>query len=603
MPRRQSPAEWIESHVVIPDNGFNPEPGKYNLDRTPYWRGVLDLLADPSVREVWVYKANQIGFTQLMLAWAGYCAAQDPGAMGILMPDEDSVNELFCEEFKPLILSSPTLRSLRSSRAWDETKHELHLTTMPILGLYAGSASKLEKRKFRYVIGDEINLYRDMPGQTAVIPKLLVRTTTWGHRGKAIFGSKPTTPDGNITRGYESCPDKRRYMMPCPRCGRYQVWQWFGVRGFKDAPGVDKYERANWVRLNKPCHYECEHCHGQIEERERMECVRAGRWVSGTMDGGVWSPTQSVDESGNVTGARMESERVGMWVPGLVSPWLSMHQLAAEFIEAEGDHDKTRTFRNSRLALPWDEIVKKVRPSAVQDKKSISGKPGIVPKWAVALFAAFDTQKDWFAGTIRAWGFGYKSALVWHGELHTFDDVYTAGLETEFELEGGGKIKPHALLIDSGGNRTDEVYEFALRDPRIIPTKGASHKMHRPWHMTTLKSGVQLRIIDTGHYKDMLSRLIGDPDPTKWLPHADVSESYCLEMSSEHKVEDPRSKKQVWKPTGSGRQEAWDCEVLQVAAADMANVGVRQPDPESAPAPASARETVASSPVNYRGRW
>jgi hypothetical protein len=111
-------------------------------------------------------------------------------------------------------------------RAWDDTKHELHLATMPILGLYAGSSSKLEKRKFRYAIGDEINLYRDQPGQPSALGRLLIRITTWGHRGRAIFGSKPTTTDGAITKGYESCPDKRRFFMPCARCGMYHEWLW-----------------------------------------------------------------------------------------------------------------------------------------------------------------------------------------------------------------------------------------------------------------------------------------------------------------------------------------------------------------------------------------
>jgi phage terminase large subunit GpA-like protein len=593
-PEKLLPSEWIERNLIIPANSFNPEPGPYHFDRTPYWREVIDSAADPVVKEVWVYKANQTGFTQLMLAWAGYCAAQDPGAMGILLPDEDSIDELFGEELKPLILATPTLRALRSGRSWDETKHEFWLTSMPILGLYAGSLSKLEKRKLRYTVGDEINLYRD----ATPLQKLLVRMTTWGHKAKAFFGSKPTTADGNITKGYESCPDKRRFLMPCPRCGRYHEWLWHNVKGFRDAPGDDKYERANWVKINKPAFYECDSCHGRVEESERMACVRAGRWVSGTGTIKEWKPVQTVGESGVVKGERPASERIGFWVWSIVSPWTSMSMLAAEFVEAEGDHDRTRTFQNSRRALPWDEVVRSVRPSLVRDKKALAGPPLIVPKWAVVLVSSFDTQKDWFAGTIRAWGYGYRSTLVWHGECQTFDEVYKIGLESRFAIEGGSEVAtPKALVIDSGGNRTSEVYEFCLRDPaRLISFKGGSHQMRKPWTVTTLPNTLRLIVFDPNHYKDFLARLMSDPDPTKWMPHAEVSEQYCLEMASEHKIKDPKTKRDIWTPTGAARREAWDCEVQQVVAADIENLGMQVPEA------VEPRQQAASKP-SVRPDW
>ena len=69
-----------------------------------------------------------------------------------------------------------------------------------------------------------------------------------------------------------------------------------------------------------------------------------------------------------------------------------------------------------------------------------------------------------------------------------------------------------------------------------------------------------------------------DPDPTKWLPHRDVTEQYCLEMASEHLVVDPKTKKRYWKETGNVRNEAWDLEVLQRLAAEMDNIA-------AAPAP------------------
>ena len=596
-PERLKPSDWIEQNLYIPDNALNPEPGLYDLDRTPYWREVIDAAIDPVIREVWVYKANQVGFTQLMLALIGYWAAQDPGAVGLLMPDEASIDEIFAEQIKPMVDATPALKRLKSGRAWDSTKHEIWLTSMPILGLYAGGDSKLEKRALRYVIGDEINIYRGTITEASPIQRLLKRITNWGHRGKAIFGSKPTTADGNITKGYESCPDKRRYLMPCPHCGKYQEWIWSQVKGFRDAPGSDKFERANWVKINKPAFYECAECKKPIDEKGRLAAIQAGRWVSGAMDNNVWRAVQKVDAGGNVKGERPQSERVGFYTPGLLSPWLTMSQLAAEFIECEGDADKTRGFRNARLALPFDEIVRSVRPSVVRDKKKLAGKPLVVPKWAVAVYATFDTQKDWFAFTIRAWGWGFKSQLIHWGQCYGFDEVYKIGLESRLEIEGGGIAMPRALLIDSGGDRTNEVYHFAKRDPRIIPTKGMSVQNKKPWHESEVQPGVRLRMIDTHHFKNALHALMHDPDPTKWLPHNEIAEQYCLEMASEQLVIEKG--KWIWKHNGTARNEAWDCEVLQRAAAEMDNIGVQGETIQQVPPPAAQDTTSLHRPRKW----
>lgn len=609
-PERLQPSVWIETApLYIPDNALNPEPGPYTFARTPYWREVVDLIAEAAVREVYIYKANQVGFTQLMLALLAYWAAQDPGAAGLLMPDEDSVNEIFEEQLIPTIKATPELRKLRSARAWDATKDGIWLSSMPIFGLWAGSDSKLEKRPLRYVVGDEVNIYRGSSTNASAIQRLLKRITNWGHKGRAVFGSKPTTADGNITLGYQSCPDKRRYFMPCARCGRYQDWKWEQVRGFRDAPGADKNERANWVIQNQPCFYECEFCKKHTLEHEKAACVAAGRWVSGVGDGVVeWKPTQQVTDGGVVKGDRPISARVGLHLWAIVSPWLSMSKLAAEFIEAEGDPDKTRGFRNARRALPWDEVVKTTRASVVRDRLKIAPKPVsgmvIVPKWATAIYATFDTQKDWFAGVIRAWGWGFRSQLLWYGQCNTFDEVFARGLQSHFRTEDGGVAQAKVLLIDSGGDRTNAVYDFASRDPRIYPTKGESGEKLKLWRDTQVRPGVQLRLVNVSHFKSALWNLLHDADKTKWLPHSEVPEQYCLEMASESLVVDPKTRNRVWQKTGSARNEAWDLEVLQRAAAEMDGIGASQApatelDPSGRPDP----DEYTNPMTSHIGKW
>lgn len=596
------PSVWCDANIVIPDNAINPEPGPYSIDRTPYLREIIDTAVDPVAREIWCYKPTQVGWTRLLINLVCYFAAQQPGATGILYPDEDTVEEVFAEELKPTIDQSATMAALKTGRAWDSTADEVWLRTGPIFGLYAGSVQKLARRSLRYIIGDEIDKYRPFKNEASPIQLLKKRTSNWMHRAFELYGSTPTTRDGNITAGYEACPEKREYFCRCPHCGEYELWQWASVKGFRDAPGATKHERADWVKRTRPAFYLCRRCGCPITDADKVDAVARGVWVSGVTENQTWRATQTVRPDGTLDGDRRPATRIGFHLTALLSPWLTFSDLAAEFIEAEGDRDKSRDFRNARLAQPWDEVVRSVRPSTVRDKRSIAGKPLIVPKWAVRVFAVFDTQDTWFAGTIRAWGGGFKSALLWHGECQKFDEVYRIGLESRLMGEDGRAYSPSHLLIDSGGNRTNEVYEFARRDPRIVPMKGANHAMRKPWSRSDLENGLSLIFFDPNHYKDMLSRLIADPDLTKHLPHCEVSEQYCLEMASEHKIVSQKTKRQEWVPTGSARQEAWDCEVMQCVAADIENVALMAPDETLSPA-STAADIDTANPLSYRGRW
>ncbi len=149
-----------------------------------------------------------------------------------------------------------------------------------------------------------------------------------------------------------------------------------------------------------------------------------------------------------------------------------------------------------------------------------------------------------------------------------------------FPTDTGSKVAPNVLIIDTGGNRTEDVYAFALRDVgRIIPIKGASHGMRQPNALSKLNNGVPLRIIDTGYYKSFLNRLINDPDKTKWSPYLNVDDSYCAHMASEQQVVDRKTGKMIWSPVNSAAPNHWfDCEVYSVAAMDIGNFSLIQPN-------------------------
>jgi phage terminase large subunit GpA-like protein len=479
---RLTPSQWAERYAVIPDNGINPEPGPLSLDRTPYFRGVLDAIADPLVEELVFLKPTQVGYSTLLRVLLGYWIDADPGPCLVVLPDELSAKEWLDEDVRPTLEQTDRLARHLSSRAWDTKKTAIKLASMSIFAAWAGSPQRLARRPIRYGLFDEIDKYPPFSGREAdPISLALKRLSNWGKRARAIFGSTPTVRDGNIWKRFQACPDKRYYQIPCPHCEVYQRLIWPQVKGWRGLRTGDKVALANEILIGRVAYYECAHCHEKIEDRHKPRFLLKGDWAS---------EGQTIDRDGTIRGERVRSTRIGFGLNSLYSPWLSFSTLAAEWVMAEGDLGATMDFRNSREAMPFEIQVAKTRPSHVRDKvqeadahgnyrpRPGAPEPLVVPKWAVLLLATADTQgndsKDgWFPWVIRAWGYGLRSQLVHFGIVSTFEELQAECLDRQFPIEGGGRCQPQMLLIDAGGNRWSEVMQFCGSDRvRIHPTKG-----------------------------------------------------------------------------------------------------------------------------------
>lgn len=572
------------------------EPGPWRGARTPYLAGIIDAIQEPGAEEIVVIKAAQVGFSESLRNLLGFFIDHDPGPTLIVMPDQKSAEELIEERIKPLIEYTPAVARHLTSRAWDVKKSAIRLTTMSIYIGWAGSSQALKSRPIRNLYLEEPDEYPAVSGAGGdPISKAMKRVTTYAAKGRArvIIGGTPTRSDGNVWKAWEACGDQRYFWIPCPKCGKYQKLIWSRV---KFEPAIDgetiKHHATRIVDTNAAW-YECEGCGERLNEQHKLVMIRRGVWAG---------QDQVVTPDGRVAGPVRRHRRIGFCLPAMYSPWVTMAKLAAEWIEAQDDPQQLCDFVNQRLAEPFEDQIDRLSPNVIENKAKMAPPAGVVPRWSQLLFATADTQKDWFKVHIRAWGWGYRSQLVYEGVCQSFEELYRVALEAEFNIDGGGLARASHLLIDSGGDRTDEVYQFALRDPgRIIPTKGASQIMRRPWSNTALPSGVILRMFDTGYFKDMLARLIQDPDQTKWLPHSGVTAQYWAEMVGEHKVFDRTRNRAVWKKVSANtRVEAWDCEVLQCLAADMANIGAMPAEPEVKPV---NQKQQTSNPLHYRGRW
>jgi phage terminase large subunit GpA-like protein len=134
-------------------------------------------------------------------------------------------------------------------------------------------------------------------------------------------------------------------------------------------------------------------------------------------------------------------------------------------------------------------------------------------------------------------------------------------------------------LIDSGDN-TDAVYDFcADNSDWALPSKGSSHPMDTHFKISKVNRtdskayGMQLAIIDTGKYKDMIAGRMKRKNGTgSWMVYQGCDLEYAEQVTSEHKVNEKSGNRvvQVWRQKTSHADNHYlDCEVYAMCAADM----------------------------------
>jgi len=606
---RLTPSEWAEKYRVLSPEESD-EPGPYSFDRTPYWREVCDWFTK-NVEEIVCLKGAQVGWSDLNRNLMGFCIDIDPGPAMVLMPDQKSAEDFRVERIEPLIKNTPAIGRHLSDKRRDNTKHRIRFATMSLFMVWAGSKTGTKSRPIRFLFCEEPDEY-PMFSSTGGDPlaKAEKRLTVAASKGRArkVIGGTPTTRRGNIWKRWEMCTAKMHYWVPCPHCNGYQELHWKGVK-WPDLNESDRKKRAEKIKTDSLAYYECEHCKEAIRDHHKPPMLRRGIWAS---------EDQAVTRDGRVVGPDVTARRIGFFLPSTYSPWVTFSQLAEEWLNAQEDVQALCDFVNQRLAQPFEEQRDKTEPSLFHTKAEGAGPAKVVPSWATILITTADTQGDkgkatyWYYVT-RAWTHGYRSQLVDYGIANSREELLANTLQKEYQWDRHGTVSPQQLLIDSGGDRTFEVYQIAQLDTaRIHPTKGASDDSRsdgRPTRQMWMvmqryqkAHGVTLWMIDTQASKDQLHRLIHDPDASRWMPHNSIDDNYADQMSAEAKVFDPLKGFEEWKPRQGFEKNNhyWDCEQQQVAAAWQFAMGA--PAAVQEQPPAQPQTTDANYATSWRGR-
>ncbi len=564
-------SEWADENRMLSAKAA-AEPGPWRTERTPYLRDIMDALSADSPYEWVVFmKGAQIGGTECVLNWLGYVIDRVPAPTMIVWPTENDIKSNVRIRIDPFFESTPCVGDKISDGGPKDGANNTFLKEFPggFLSFAASNSTSALRSKPVCNLGlDEVDEYPGNANQQGDPVTLAeARTRTFGTRRKIAAVSTPTVKGASRIERLYATTDMRRYYVPCPFCGVYQVLVWEQMRHEKGRPDIA------W--------YECIHCAGEIQNHHKVDMLPRGEW----------RPEREASSP----------RRIGFHLSGLYSPvgMLSWGTCMSEHHEAQGDPQKLRAWTNTVLGESYAEKGERPEWEKLFYRRG-EYEVGTIPEGVLLLTAGVDVQKDRIEAEVVGWGRGKES---WSIDYYTFTGD-TSDLNSEawqglrefmsssFVHPTGAMLSINLVAIDCG-YATTNVYNFAreFSDTKLAVIKGEDSRTQiysqpRPVDVTTasgrkIKRALKRYPVGVSVLKHelygwlRLTHEAGTPVPPGFCHFPDYGEEYFKQLTGEDYITtESRSTHQVrgeWKKNRE-RNEALDCRIYARAAASILQI-------------------------------
>ncbi|WP_241331188.1 phage terminase large subunit family protein [Burkholderia cenocepacia] len=562
-PPKLTLSEWAAKYAVL-SRETSAQTGRFRA--FPYQNGIMDAVTDPTVETITVQKSARVGYTKILDHVAGYFIHQDPSPMLVVQPRVEDAEDYSTTEIEPMLRDTPVIAEIVGDLKRKDAKQKIlkrvfrNGSSISFVG--ANSPGGFRRITARIVSFDEVDGYPVQgAGKEGDQIKLGIKRTESFWNRKIILGSTPTVKGySRIEKSFENS-DQRRYHVPCPHCGEYQVLEWGGP----DTPHGMKWDKdENGVGLPDTVYYVCRHNGCIIHDVDKPDMVERGEWRASKPFNG--------------------HAGFHIWAGYSLFPNASWRNLVAEWLEVKDDPLARQTFINLVLGETYedrgDRALKEDRLAARAEVWSAE-----VPDGVAVLTAGVDTQGDRFEVEVIGWGRNEESWSVAYevieGDMETPDpwDRLDAFLKRIWHRADGRGFEIMAVCHDSGGNHTQKVYEFskARLGRRVWAIKGESAVAGRrnpvwPTKKPTRKTRSSFRpvIIGVNSAKDTVRNRLHVEAPGPGYMHfpTDRDINYYAQLTSERQVRKVSGGQvyKVWELPPGRANEALDCRVYGYAA-------------------------------------
>ncbi|MCM8738298.1 phage terminase large subunit family protein [Azospirillum sp. A1-3] len=541
-PPRLTVTQWAETERYVSAESGSPYPGRWNGDRVPYLREVQDVLSlSHPCTEVASMKSAQVAFSEAGLNLVGSVIHGEPSPILILLPSLGEMDKYAKLKLGTTIDVTPALRDRvrpqRSRDADSSTQGMLRFAGgFAVIG-HASSSQPLQMMSYRVVVLEEVSEYPwDVDGRGDPVDLAFARTKAWREtRGAKIFYCSTPGIDGacRITAKFEAS-DQRRYYVPCPHCGAYQLLRWENLKWESDTPPFN----AHFVCLSAGCG-------GVIEHHHKTEMLARGVWLKCHPGSEDDLPPPKVFEPEDL--ARWRARGSAGREPGFAiwqaySPFNSWDGIVKEFQDAKRKGPAgLKVFTQQTLGEPWKEKGDAPEAEKLLERR-LSYPHRQLPPGALVVTGFCDVQADRLQWGVYACGQGLPGVpTFWRIDGGTIpgdpegDEVWKRleAVQSRRYPDARGATWPiEAFGVDTG-YLSHRVYLWARRrqgvfacdgrggDGRaqawLLPPVGTPKKVDIDWRGQRVKGGCLLWPIGTWPLKSQhyaaLRRMLRGPGP------------------------------------------------------------------------------------------
>lgn len=565
----------------------------------PSQRAILNAMGNDDIEIVTEMKPKRMGFTKMTMATISYFIKHKKRSGVFYQPTDTDSDDFVKDEIDPMIRDVPEVAKALQGDP-EKRSSENNLSKKVFFGAIWDFKGGKTPRNYRRMTKD-VAMYDELDGFDRDIGKEGSPTSLGDGRiegaafPKSIRGSTPRIKGISlIEESFQSADIQLRRALPCPHCGKHQILVWRGM----------KWDEKDYQTTR----YECQFCLGKIYYKDFFEMDEEGIWVTHAFDkeSGYFEIPEDyywIDEHEDVLRQAPDNEKiewpihVGFHIWGAYSYQISWPKAARNFINATTELKKTgnveqlKTFVNTYLAETWEEDQGD-RPDW-EDLKNRAENYEIrtIPKDGLLLVLGVDTQNDRLPYVLVAYGPGEESWRIDYGEIFgdpQYQDPWEQLdqiLQMQFKHESGAMMRITACGIDSGGLRTQAVYNYCRsRAPLVMATKGMSTPnkpvLGKPttqdvtWEGITYQEGVQLWPIGPDTAKAAIYARMAKKEPGAGYFHTPIGfpDQYYQQVTAEKLVTKFKKGVPVQEWIAESQNHAIDCEVNAYAAAIRAGL-------------------------------
>ncbi len=606
--------------------GAGSTTGKWRTGDVEIARGPMLAVTEPGTAIITVMVCTQLMKTALIENAFGFFAHLDPSPMLMLQPKEDAAEQFSKERITPLIRATPVLRELVGTRKTRNADETIRYKSFPggFLAIEgAGSPDNVARRPIKRVFCDEIDKY--VPTREGDAVGLAEERMGTFIGAQSIRACSPTISGESAIETSYLDGDQRQASVECPHCSHRQFLEFFKhIEWDKEIDGEGRVV----AHRPKTAAVHCEACGAAWTEAERRRALQTARWhqtkpfrccdtyqepltvYSDTWRAAAEGAGDPVDAAWDWwAGPRHEVYRArcskcGTWpvdnehasftAGKEFSPWErdSPPKIAAKWLKWKDDPEQRVKFDNTQLGKPHRRASGvDLNAEALASRREVY--PAEVPDGVAVITAGIDTQNDRLEVEVVGWGRDEESwSLAYEvfpgdpNDPKVWSDL-DAYLKLVWRRADGRTFDVMAACIDTGGSRTEAVYQFAkARIGRRIwgirgdPEAAGQRKPVWPAKMPLARTrrSYQPFTIGVNTAKDVIrQRLLAEmPGPGYMHFPADRDVNYFAQLTAEKLIPDKRTRRLIWVCPSNLRNEALDCRVYAYAAlAGLTHFGLK----------------------------